>query len=84
MAKILNLNPNKKANVKKLRYQNVIFMTDQDNSGSQYKNLVINSLHNEWPNLLKHGSLMYISMDFSKKLSGFRIEVEADTKIIYV
>ena len=41
----------------KMRYGNVMLMTDQDHDGSHIKGLVINFFHHFWPNLLKHDFL---------------------------
>lgn len=40
--------------LKKLRYGKLMIMADQDQDGSHIKGLVINFIHNNWPNLLKH------------------------------
>jgi len=40
-------------NVSKLRYGNIMIMTDQDHDGSHIKGLLINFVHHFWPSLLK-------------------------------
>lgn len=37
-----------------LRYGRLMIMTDQDQDGSHIKGLLINFIHHNWPNLLKH------------------------------
>ena len=39
--------------MKTLRYGKVMIMADQDMDGSHIKGLVINFIHNSWPNLIK-------------------------------
>ena len=44
-----------KESLKNLRYGKLMIMTDQDHDGSHIKGLIINFVHHQWPNLLKHG-----------------------------
>jgi DNA topoisomerase-2 len=59
LLKIIGLNFKEKyenrESLKQLRYGKLMIMTDQDHDGSHIKGLVINFIHNQWPNLLKHG-----------------------------
>ena len=43
------------ASLKKLRYGQLMIMTDQDQDGSHIKGLLINFLHHHFPSLLKVG-----------------------------
>ena len=56
--KILGLQYSKKyadtAELKSLRYGKLMIMADQDQDGSHIKGLVINFIHHNWPNLIKH------------------------------
>src|SRR5262249_28009291 len=61
LCKIIGLNFKEKyehkESLKQLRYGKVMIMTDQDHDGSHIKGLIINFVHYQWPNLLKHGFL---------------------------
>ena len=58
VVKILGLQYSKKyadpSELKSLCYGKLMVMTDQDQDGSHIKGLVINFIHHNWPNLLKH------------------------------
>ena len=58
VVKILGLQYSKKyvesTELKSLRYGKLMVMADQDQDGSHIKGLVINFIHHNWPNLLKH------------------------------
>jgi DNA topoisomerase-2 len=57
--KIIGLNYKEKyetmESLKSLRYGKLMIMTDQDHDGYHVKGLIINFIHYQWPNLLKHG-----------------------------
>lgn len=54
MKQILGLQTGKKyTDVSELRYGQVMLMADQDHDGSHIKGLVINMIHNFWPDLLR-------------------------------
>ena len=54
LIKIIGLQANKKyTDRKSLRYGSVMIMADQDHDGSHFKGLIINFIHNFWPELLK-------------------------------
>lgn len=58
VVKILGLHYSKKysdpTELKTLRYGKLMVMADQDQDGSHIKGLVINFIHHNWPNLLRH------------------------------
>ena len=58
VVKILGLQYNKKyseaSDLRSLRYGRLMIMADQDQDGSHIKGLVINFIHHNWPNLVKH------------------------------
>lgn len=58
VVKILGLQYSKKyvdpGELKTLRYGRLMVMADQDQDGSHIKGLVINFIHHNWPNLLRH------------------------------
>ena len=59
---ILGLQYGKKYNttseLNTLRYGCIMVMADQDQDGSHIKGLIINFIHHNWPDLLRHGFIV--------------------------
>jgi DNA topoisomerase-2 len=76
LLKIIGLNFKEKyesrESLKQLRYGKLMIMTDQDHDGSHIKGLIINFVHFQWPNLLKHGFVegfikdLYLNSSFNQ------------------
>ncbi|XP_072033901.1 DNA topoisomerase 2-alpha-like isoform X2 [Amphiura filiformis] len=56
--------------LKKLRYGKLMIMADQDQDGSHIKGLVINFIHTNWPNLLKHNFVQEFITPIVKATKG--------------
>ncbi|KAL7677370.1 hypothetical protein ACOME3_003607 [Neoechinorhynchus agilis] len=74
LCKILGLQYKEKyerwEDIKKLRYGKLMIMADQDHDGSHIKGLVINFIHHNWPNLIKHGFLNEFITPIVKAFKG--------------
>ena len=77
LLKIIGLNFKEKyenkESLKNLRYGKLMIMTDQDHDGSHIKGLIINFVHHQWPNLLKHGFVEEVRALFRLLLRFFFI-----------
>ena len=75
LLKIIGLNFKEKyetrESLKNLRYGKLMIMTDQDHDGSHIKGLIINFVHYQWPNLLKHGFVEEVFFFFKYFLCFF-------------
>ena len=62
MIRILGLQYGKKysttSELNTLRYGCIMMMADQDQDGSHIKGLIINFIHHNWPDLLRHGFIV--------------------------
>ena len=62
MIRILGLQYGKKysttSELNTLRYGRIMVMADQDQDGSHIKGLIINFIHHNWPDLLRHGFIV--------------------------
>ena len=69
--KILGLESGKEyKDLKQLRYGKVMIMTDQDHDGYHIKGLLLNMIHDQWPELLQHNFINCMVTPIIKATKG--------------
>ena len=66
--------------LKSLRYGKIMIMADQDQDGSHIKGLMINFIHHNWPNLLKHN---FVEEFITPIVKVGRVYLISQQRIIY-
>ena len=66
--------------LKSLRYGKIMIMADQDQDGSHIKGLMINFIHHNWPNLLKHN---FVEEFITPIVKVSRVYLISQQRIIY-